>query len=607
MAKSAVKEEEFVFPEGGIGNFYLEDDELEALERAEAEENFGSSGIANFQEVAARMSSYGRFGDDTVAHVETGELVIPKALIEENPKLRDSIFSHLREMGVEDPERYVVGSGANSINPDTGMPEFFFGTIRRAFRSVTNVAKKVTGAVKKAVKGVVKVAKKVAPIVLPIVGTAIFGPIYGAALGSGIATLIRGGSIGDALKSAVISGGTGALFAGVSGAISGGGFIDSIGKAANPANLSAGFKSIGNALGGDFSGISMSNMTGGPASEGGTAYQDTSYMDMFGSSAPPTDVPSVKELVAAPAQQTSPASSLVNQPGSTGLDAYGRPYAVAPDGTVMTAADSGAYFQQASANVPAPAAANVPAPAAGGTLNVNVPETPGFFESLKGAVTPGDDVGFVEGLQNAFMPSGPTATEIYKANQGNISLEMAKQLAAEAAPSLLRTYGPPILLAGGVAAASGAFDTPPQEELDIDAIQGPTGVDLYEQDRERYGVGGFELQSAEGPYEVATRYAGLPGPRAYNPDPFGTARYRGMYRPIQAAAEGGEIFPRRVGGIMPDEGVPGKDSVRAMLMPGEFVMTTDAVRGLGNGNLRQGINNMYGMMRNLESRGRRMA
>jgi hypothetical protein len=58
---------------------------------------------------------------------------------------------------------------------------------------------------------------------------------------------------------------------------------------------------------------------------------------------------------------------------------------------------------------------------------------------------------------------------------------------------------------------------------------------------------------------------------------------------------------------MPDEGIPGKDSVRAMLMPGEFVMTTDAVRGLGNGNVRQGINNMYGMMRNLESRGRRMA
>ena len=82
--------------------------------------------------------------------------------------------------------------------------------------------------------------------------------------------------------------------------------------------------------------------------------------------------------------------------------------------------------------------------------------------------------------------------------------------------------------------------------------------------------------------------------------PFVTQRY-------QAAAEGGPIFPRRTGGIAPTEGVPGEDSVRAMLMPGEFVMTTDAVRGLGNGNLNNGIKNMYTVMRNLESRGRAMA
>jgi len=42
-------------------------------------------------------------------------------------------------------------------------------------------------------------------------------------------------------------------------------------------------------------------------------------------------------------------------------------------------------------------------------------------------------------------------------------------------------------------------------------------------------------------------------------------------------------------------------------MPGEFIFTTDAVRGAGNGNLRQGINNMYNVMRNLEARGKRMA
>jgi len=76
---------------------------------------------------------------------------------------------------------------------------------------------------------------------------------------------------------------------------------------------------------------------------------------------------------------------------------------------------------------------------------------------------------------------------------------------------------------------------------------------------------------------------------------------------VMRAAEGGQVYPRRNGGIMPNEGVPNQDSVRALLMPGEFVMTTDAVKGLGGGSMNQGINNMYSVMRNLESRGRQMA
>ena len=58
---------------------------------------------------------------------------------------------------------------------------------------------------------------------------------------------------------------------------------------------------------------------------------------------------------------------------------------------------------------------------------------------------------------------------------------------------------------------------------------------------------------------------------------------------------------------MPNEGIPNEDSVKAMLMPGEFVMTTNAVRGAGNGDMNKGINNMYSVMRNLESRGRAMS
>ena len=65
--------------------------------------------------------------------------------------------------------------------------------------------------------------------------------------------------------------------------------------------------------------------------------------------------------------------------------------------------------------------------------------------------------------------------------------------------------------------------------------------------------------------------------------------------------EGGPAyFPRRNGGIMPSEGSGTKDDVPAMLTAGEFVMTRDAVKGAGGGNLKNGINKMYGMMNNLE-------
>ena len=59
-------------------------------------------------------------------------------------------------------------------------------------------------------------------------------------------------------------------------------------------------------------------------------------------------------------------------------------------------------------------------------------------------------------------------------------------------------------------------------------------------------------------------------------------------------------YPRRNGGIMPSEGSGTKDDVPAMLTAGEFVMTRDAVKGAGNGNLQSGINKMYSMMNNLE-------
>ena len=85
--------------------------------------------------------------------------------------------------------------------------------------------------------------------------------------------------------------------------------------------------------------------------------------------------------------------------------------------------------------------------------------------------------------------------------------------------------------------------------------------------------------------------------------PFGSGGRGGKLGGISFAKECGEMgFPRRTGGIDPSEGSGTKDDVPAMLMAGEFVLTKDAVKGLGDGNSRKGIQRAYNMMDQLEAR-----
>mgnify|MGYP001394373045 CR=1 FL=1 len=94
--------------------------------------------------------------------------------------------------------------------------------------------------------------------------------------------------------------------------------------------------------------------------------------------------------------------------------------------------------------------------------------------------------------------------------------------------------------------------------------------------------------------------------REFERRPFGQGGPGGQLGGIRFAADGGPSdpmnFPRRTGGIDPSEGSGTKDDVPAMLMAGEFVLTKDAVKGLGDGNQRKGIQRAYNMMDNLEAR-----
>ena len=575
MAQAAEKVLEF--PAGGIADFYMEDDDIAAMEQEEAKKAFGDNGIANFSDVASRMASYGRGGDDTIAHVATGEIVIPLPLIENNPEMKTSIFKHLEELGIEDPEQYVVGSSANSINPETGLREF--GWLSKTF-------KKVTRAVKKVGKSVVKLVKKAAPVIIPFALNAMFpglGAIYSGALGSGIGTLVQGGSLKDAFKNAMIGGAIGGATAAIGGGVAaaakpGGSFAEGamsgIKNAAKLSNLSTAGQQL---TSGQFGQSGYDAVRAAAVPDVNTAAGQFSQATDLGQTKfiEGTNIPDQGQSIV----------ELQNQamaPRPEGLTNANMQVVTGADGTLKLAPSSSSFDMSTAVDLPT--------------------KPPGFLESIQDVYTPGGR-GPLDSLGDAFLPSGPsiTPTELMAKNPG-MSLDVAKQVIAEATPNFARSALPGTAIALGATALGGGFTAPEVEEEDF----GPTGEELRRMYPEKYGFSNQESpRRSNQPTYVESSFKADPrfmypefrrGNPFYNPD--------SVY---QRRAEGGEIFPRRVGGIMPDEGIPGKDSVRAMLMPGEFVMTTDAVKGLGNGNNQQGIQNMYQMMRGLEAKGKAIA
>jgi hypothetical protein len=510
-------------------------------------------------------------------------MVVPLTLLESNPALKAQIFKGLRENGIEDPEQYVVGSNANSINPETGLMEFGF------FSKVW-----------KSVKGLVKM---VAPIVLPIaLAFTPLGAIYGAALGSGIGTLINGGSIKDALKASLIAGATGAVFQGFTGGTAG---VEST----FAENVQAGLANPGGRIGQTIAGAetSVGNVFGSEATKLANATGGAGRLDWSAGAAKPGFFSAYSPTATAAL------------PSKSGLAPTTRDIATTPTGVEPWASGNlGGKRYTVPAGQPVPPVSTVTA------LSGQVGEAPGFFESLMGAFNPNDDIGFVQGLGDAFFPKGPTAADLIAADpsiQGTGTVTQMADAAAAAkamAPTLVRTYAPLAGLSSLVGAAGGAFDTPEMDMPGLVQREGDgtvtTGADLIAADPGKYLVrdlGGTRLNPETGKYETVLDDEVAMGahhaPRYTAPTSYPLQQQAVSRNGYLRAAEGGPVFPRRKGGIAPTEGVHGQDSVQAMLMPGEFVMTTDAVRGLGNGSLNDGIKSMYSVMRNLESRGRATA
>ena len=130
------------------------------------------SGEPTAEALANGLATLGRYGDNYMVHAAEGETVVPREVLDANPGLKEDLFRQMTMMGIEDPNRYVVGNELNSINPITGQPEFFFKKVFRAIK---------------------KVVKKIAPIAAPIIGNMI-APGIGGIIASGLVTKLQGGS-----------------------------------------------------------------------------------------------------------------------------------------------------------------------------------------------------------------------------------------------------------------------------------------------------------------------------------------------------------------------------------------------------------------------------
>ena len=133
------------------------------------------------------LANAGRFGDTELIHATKGEVVIPPTIMNKNPSLVQAIRAELAKENTSLDE-VTVGSSLASINPETGLQEFF---LKKLFKGIKNVGSKL-------VKGFKKVAPVAGALLIPGVGGALSGVLAGAgsALGipAGLGSSFLGGS-----------------------------------------------------------------------------------------------------------------------------------------------------------------------------------------------------------------------------------------------------------------------------------------------------------------------------------------------------------------------------------------------------------------------------
>ena len=489
-----------------------------------------TGGLETMRSAAEMLADFGRNGDTYIVHAAEGETMVPMEVLDENPRLKQMLFTQMEDMGIE-PERYIVGSELNSINPITGQPEFF---LKKIFKKIG--------------RGLKKVVKKIAPVVLPIALSFALGPIYGSALGSGITTLLRGGSLKDAAKSALISGAIGGISAGFAGP---GDFMSNVKFAAgNPLQAGA---------------YQTDKLFGTKGGIGGLTY-DNPYG--FNPAASASQAASQQAGQQASDQASQQASASVEKATDSAFFKGDNP-AIARK-VVEEGADDipEKSFMEKYLYDPAPAkfdAATGKVTGEGSLESIFSPNRASIDPAIQQKLASADITKQLAAVDPTSPIAGETTAQIKAAGA-----KKAAEAATAGAPSFLTKAAPSLYAAGAAGTAALALT---YKDDDDDGVDDSTGLTLDEY-KQQYPDRFFDDR--------------FYGDNPYYQDPT-------FYTPPAMHAAGG--------GAINGPGTPTSDSIPAMLSDGEFVMNAKAVRGAGGGDRRAGAQRMYDMMRSLERRG----
>jgi hypothetical protein len=589
-----------------------------------------NGGIASLNPIALGLSQMGRNGDTMLAHITPSEARM------------------LRRRG-----------GSGTINPATGLPEFF---LKKLFKGIGNALKSVG----KAIGGLVKdiASSTIGKIVLTAAAVYFMGP----------AGLNLAGTAGS------ITGLTGATAVGVNT------------FAASTLVGLAGGQSLGQALkGGAIAGVTAgfgSSLFGLPSGyEGGAPTTPAPVVDRSfpsGGTPPGSTVvqPSaatsaatgasddvlgdfIKDLQAKQANQvTTPAGALeaarapvtsVTAPNEVVSGA--RSFSVQPQGTVVSPPVDASAVTQAAGRTPLFTAEhyakypNATFLRPEGGLNVDAASGVGL--RVPGAVSPTVQQMGIESLTpanltqattrslgtNAGQVASQTATQatpgVWESlKQGNFT-DAAKAAWSNISPSEIQKQGTLAAEKAGIDAMDAmrarlpsatpemlntAYQTAYKAALPgVVSTYGPmalTGLGVMG------AMGGFKKEQPEpppgfsgptgvdllksNPETYGLRFGGTRSSYALNPydymyslPPMKVAT--GGIASLERYAHGGQPqhFPRKTGPIN-GPGTGTSDSIPAMLSDGEFVFTAKAVRGAGGGSRRAGAKKMYALMKALE-------